>query len=50
MAFPSDGGESVDHALDVVELAYEVGAVGIGRRLRRRRVHLSLSLSLSLPA
>lgn len=46
MAFPSYGGESIDYALDVVELAHKIRAVGIGlrRRRRRRRVHFSFPL------
>jgi hypothetical protein len=43
-AFPSDGGEGIDHALDVVQLAHQIRGFG----LYRRRAH-ALSLSLSLP-
>lgn len=43
-AFPSDGGEGIDHALDVVQLAHQIR--GFGLYPRRRRAH-ALSLSLS---
>jgi len=45
-AFPSDGGEGIDHALDVVQLAHQIRGFG----LYRRRAHaLSLSLSSFFP-
>lgn len=40
LAFPSDGGEGIDHTLDVVELAQQIR--GFFCR-RRRRVHFPLN-------
>lgn len=32
MTFPSDGGEGIDNALDVVELAHQIGCICLNRR------------------